>query len=120
MTDRRGGLVLHGAELRGTAAALLAAGVALPLLDHPGPGCLLRSWTGVPCPLCGMSTSVTSTIAGDLPEAVAATPAGVLLVAVAVWVAFTGRPRRLEIPLPGVLAALVVMWVFQLMRFSIL
>lgn len=120
MSAPRGGLVLQGGELRWPAFGLLGAGVALPLLDHPGPGCLLRSWTGIPCPLCGMTTSVTSTIAGDLPEAVAATPAGVLLVVMAIWVLLTGRPRRLAIPLPGVLVALVVMWLFQLVRFSIL
>jgi hypothetical protein len=66
-----------------------------------------------------MSTSVTATIQGDLEEALGAAPAGVLLVALAVWVAVTGRPRRLEVPLPGILGALVVMWGFQLFRFSI-
>ena len=120
MKKRGGRVVLDGADLRLPAIGLLAAGVALPLLGHPGPGCLLRATTGVPCPLCGMSTSVASTVRGDLPEALAAAPAGVLLVAVAAWVALSGRPRRLEVPLPGILGVLVVMWLFQLLRFSIL
>lgn len=118
--SERSGIVVEGAELRLPALAMLAAGVALPLLDHPGPGCFLRAMTGVPCPLCGMSTSVTSTVRGDLPEAVAAAPAGVLVVAFALWVLITGRPRRIEVPLPGVLVVLVMMWVFQLFRFSVL
>lgn len=113
-------VVLDGAELRLPAIGLLAAGIALPLLGHPGPGCLLRAATGVPCPLCGMSTSVASTVRGDLQEAVAATPVGVLLVGLAAWVALSGRPRRLEVPLPGLVAILVVMWLFQLLRFSVL
>lgn len=119
MSDR-GGVVIEGHDLRIPAAMLLGAGIALPLLGHPGPGCLLRAVTGVPCPLCGMSTSVTSTVRGDLPDAFAAAPAGVALVGLAIWVLVTGRPRRVEIPLPGVVALLVVMWVFQLFRFAVL
>lgn len=99
---------------------MLAAGAALPLLGHPGPGCLLRAFTDVPCPLCGMTTSVSSTVRGDLSQAAAAAPAGVAVVAFALWVLFTGRPRRLEVPLPGVVVILVMMWVFQLFRFSVL
>lgn len=118
MSDRF--VVLEGAELRVPAALVLAAGVALPLLDHPGPGCFLRSATGIPCPLCGMSTSVSATVRGDVTEAMAAAPAGMLVVLVAIGVLFTGRPRRLEVPLPPVLLLLVVMWVFQLFRFSVL
>lgn len=116
----RGAVVLRGSELRIPAAAMLAAGAALPLLGHPGPGCLLRALTDVPCPLCGMTTSVSSTVRGDLQQAVAAAPAGVVVAAFALWVLLTGRPRRLELPLPGVVLALVVMWVFQLFRFSVL
>ncbi|MFP5352938.1 MAG: DUF2752 domain-containing protein [Actinomycetota bacterium] len=119
MSDRAA-VVVRGSELRVPAAAMLAAGVALPLLGHPGPGCLLRALTDIPCPLCGMTTSVSSTVRGDLSQAVAAAPAGVAVVAFALWVLFTGRPRRLELPLPGVVLVLVMMWVFQLFRFSVL
>lgn len=118
--SERGRVVLEGSVLRIPAGVVLGAGIALPLLDHPGPGCFLRAMTGVPCPLCGMSTSVSSTVRGDLPDALAAAPAGIVLVAIAVWVLVTGRPRRVEVPLPGVLGLLVVMWVFQLFRFSVL
>jgi hypothetical protein len=67
-----------------------------------------------------MSTSVCSAVRGDLVEAAAAAPAGVVVVAFALWLTATGRPRRLELPLPTIVAALVVMWVFQLFRFSVL
>ena len=118
--SERGGIVLRGSQLRIPAAAMLAAGAALPLLGHPGPACFLRALTDVPCPLCGMSTSVSATVRGDMQQAVAAAPAGVMVVAFALWVVVTGRPRRLTLPLPGVVLALVVMWVFQLFRFSVL
>ena len=106
--------------MRLPAAAMLAAGAALPLLGHPGPACLFRSATGIPCPLCGTSTSVQETVRGDLGAALAASPAGPVLVALAIW-ALVGR-GRLEVPAPGVLAgsALAGLWLFQLFRFSVL
>jgi Protein of unknown function (DUF2752) len=106
--------------LRLPAASLLAAGVALPLLGHPGPGCPLRAFTGIPCPLCGMSTSVEATLQGDLGQALAANPMGIVAVAFAVW-AFVRRGRKKwSIPTPVVWTTLSGMWVFQLFRFSIL
>ena len=90
----------------------LPAGVGLP--------CPLRAITGVPCPLCGMTTSVKSTLAGHLGDAVAANPAGVLAVVVAVLL-LAVRPERIPVPpLPVVVAAVTVMWVFELARFGVL
>lgn len=89
----------------------LPAGVGLP--------CPLRSLTGVPCPLCGMQTSVKATLVGDLGRAVVANPAGVVAVLVAVVLLVT-RPATIRIPpLPVVLAALAAMWVFELVRFGV-
>jgi hypothetical protein len=113
-------LSLDPAELRVTGAIMLAAGVALPLVPgHPGIACPLRRLTGVPCPLCGMSTSVEQTVHLHLHAALAANPAGVVAVVVAILLLVL-RPRRLSVPsvmLPLVLAA---MWLFELHRFSIL
>ncbi len=107
-------------DLRLPAAALLAAGVALPLLGHPGPGCPLRALTGVPCPLCGMSTSVEATLQGDLGQALAANPMGLVAVALAAWALVRRSHRKWHVPAPVLWTILSGMWVFQLFRFSIL
>ncbi|MGH2734730.1 MAG: DUF2752 domain-containing protein [Actinomycetota bacterium] len=107
------------AQARAAGAMMLGAGALLPLLDHPGPGCALRALTGVPCPLCGMSTSVQSTMRLDLAQALEANPAGVLAVACAVVLLFA-RPRRtVRVPLWSAGALLVGMWLYELFRYSI-
>lgn len=117
---RPGAIALDTADLRYAAAAGVAAGVALPLLPvHLPFACPLRTVTGVPCPLCGMTTSVTETARFDLDAALAATPAGVAAVAVA-FAILLARPRRLSIPAPLPYVVLGCMWLYQLYRFSFL
>jgi hypothetical protein len=55
----------------GYQAALGGEGLWLP--------CPLRSLTGIPCPLCGMTTAATGLAAGDLGVALAANPFALLL-----------------------------------------
>ena len=99
---------------------MLAAGLALPVLPgNPSFHCPLRALTGLPCPLCGLSTSVEETVRLHLGDAVAANPLGVLLV-LAALVLLVLRPARLALPkavFPTVLAA---SWLFELHRFSFL
>ena len=107
-------------DLRVAGAVMLGAGALLPLLpDGVGIPCPLRTLTGIPCPLCGMTTSVVATVHLRLDEALAANPAGVAAVAVAVAVIVL-RPERLRISALLVLVALVAMWIFELHRFSLL
>jgi hypothetical protein len=113
-------IALDGNELRYAAASVVAAGVAFTLSPvHPPLACPLRTATGVPCPLCGMTTSVVSTVKLDLGAALAATPAGVaaVLAALAVLVA---RPRSVRVPVPLPYLVLGCMWLYQLQRFSFL
>jgi Protein of unknown function (DUF2752) len=112
--------VIDAREARTTGALMLAAGLALPLLPgHPGIACPLRALTGVPCPLCGMTTSVEATVHLDLNAALAANPAGVAAVLAALAV-FAVRPAqfRLHRLVPPVM--LSAMWLFELHRFGCL
>jgi hypothetical protein len=111
---------IEARDLRMAGAAMLAAGAMLPLLPgHPGLPCPLRTLTGVPCPLCGMSTSVEDTVRLDLGGALGANPVGVAAVAVAV-VLLVRRPAHLRISQPLVYVTLATMWLFELHRFGFL
>lgn len=106
--------------LRRLGLIMLGAGALLAFLPiHPDLLCPLRATTGVPCPLCGMTTSVKSSLRLDLPAALAANPGGLAAVVVAfalvVW-----RPATLRVPLALLAAGVGAMWVFQLFRFSVL
>lgn len=112
-------LRLGDRDVRVAAALLLgcaAARAAVP--GEPGLPCGVRELTGIPCPLCGMTTSVTATVELDLGAALAASPAGPLLVAVAV-VVLTGAGRRLAVRPAVVYCALAAMWLWQLNRFAV-
>jgi hypothetical protein len=99
---------------------MIAGGAALQLLPvHIPIFCPLRAATGVPCPLCGMTTSVEATLRFDLEDALAATPAGILAVGAAIALLVL-RPSVFRLPASALYVALAAMWVFQLHRFSIL
>ncbi|MGI9022151.1 MAG: DUF2752 domain-containing protein [Acidimicrobiales bacterium] len=99
---------------------MLAIAVVLPALPaHPDVGCPLRALTGLPCPMCGMTTSVEATVHLRLADAVAVNPAGVVAVVIAV-VLLVRRPATVAVSLPVVWAALALMWAFELHRFGVI
>ena len=107
-------------DARAAAGVLVVAGALLALSPvHPPLACPLRAATGVPCPLCGMTTSVVETLRLDVGDALAASPAGVGAVAAAAAV-LALRPRQLRFPAGVLYAALAAMWLFQLHRFGFL
>jgi hypothetical protein len=105
-----------------TAAGIMLAGAAVKvILPHsPGIPCPLRTFTGIPCPLCGMTTSVVATARLRLGEALAANPAGVVAVAIALAVLVFRDRRVIRLPAWTVPLALSLMWVFELHRFHTL
>jgi hypothetical protein len=108
-------------DLRIGAGLLLAGAVLLPLLPGPdGPPCPLRSITGIPCPLCGMTTSVTAAVHLDPVAAVAANPAGVLAVLIAIGLLVFRSRRHVGVPVWSVPVVLVAMELWQLARFDLL
>ena len=113
-------MLLDLGELRLAGGAMLAAGLTLPTLPgHPSLHCPLRALTGLPCPLCGLSTSVEETVRLHLGDALAVNPLGVLLVLVALALLVL-RPARLALPRAAIPAVLAVSWLFELHRFSFL
>lgn len=108
------------ASLRIAGGVMLAAAMVRPLVPgEPGLPCPLRLTTGIPCPLCGMTTSVTAAAHLDLAQAAAANPVGILAVVVALALLVVRRPSRLDLPRWTLPAGLAAMWAFQLHRFSI-
>jgi hypothetical protein len=117
------GLVAAGAAVT-YQAALGGEGLWLP--------CPLRTLTGIPCPLCGMTTAATALASGDLGAALAANPfalllAGFTLVMVVLMAAralgwapaaaqWAPSRRRQILWVAAVLA--VASWAFQLHRFG--
>lgn len=108
-------------DLRIAGGVMLAAAALLPVLPGPnGLPCPLRTLTGIPCPLCGMTTSVTAAVHLDVAGAVAANPAGVLAVIVAVSLLVAHRRRVVTVPVWAAPVALILMELWELARFGLL
>ncbi len=107
-------------DFRLPAVTMLALAALWPLIArHVSVPCPLRTLTGIPCPLCGMTTSVVATTRGRFAEAAAANPAGLLAVLVAVWLTVSRR-ESLAIPRLAIGGSLLAMWIFELFRFEVL
>jgi hypothetical protein len=111
---------IEGLHLQIVSALLLAGAVFFPLLPgHGGFTCPLLAITGIPCPLCGMTTSVVASSRGKLDVAIAANPAGLLAVIGAIALLVL-RPQRVQIPVGILIFAVTGMWLYELFRFSVL
>lgn len=123
MTDSS--VTVGGPDLRLASAGMLAAAAASPLWGSTVAAdlitCPLRAVTGIPCPLCGMTTSVCATVTGRLGDAVSANPFGLLAVVVAIWLVVTWRRgvhRTWRIPLWLPCLGLALSWAWQLARLT--
>ena len=116
----RGTLALDPRELRTGGLVMLGAAAVLDRVPgHEALGCPLRALTGIPCPLCGMTTSVEETVRLHFGGALDANPAGVAAVACALALLVL-RPERARLPAAALPLALALMWLYELRRFSIL
>jgi hypothetical protein len=108
---------LHpGRDLRIGAAGFVAAAGVWPLLPaHPPLACPLRTLTGIPCPLCGMTRSCVAAVHGHVGTSLAFNPAGVIVIVAAVLALV--RPQwltRLQVPMWGAGVAIAVLWVWNI------
>ncbi|HEY2253474.1 MAG TPA: DUF2752 domain-containing protein [Planctomycetaceae bacterium] len=92
------------------------------------PPCTFRAWFGIPCPSCGMTTSFSHLMHGNVSQALRASASGVVLAVVCAvqipwcwWSAFRGRlagvadPARSSLWLFVALAGIcVVNWALRL------
>jgi Protein of unknown function (DUF2752) len=107
--------------LRKLGAAMIVLGATLPHIAHnPGLPCPLRTATGVPCPFCGLTTSVKGVCTGHWHDAVAANPFGLLAVAVAIVLLLRPRLRSASLPVVPLLALAAVSWAWELHRFHVI
>jgi hypothetical protein len=101
-------------------AAMIVLGVLLPRLPHdPGLPCPLRTITGVPCPLCGMTTSVKAACAGRVHDAVGTNPFGLVAVTVAMLLLVRPRWRHASLPVLPLALLAAASWGWELHRFHI-
>jgi hypothetical protein len=111
---------LELAHWRWLGGGMLALGAVLPHVPHnPGLACPLRATTGVPCPLCGMTTSVKATCNGHLAAAVAANPFGLVAVAIAVLLLVRPSWRMTSMPAAVAVGLLACSWAWELHRFHL-
>jgi hypothetical protein len=107
--------------MRYAGGAMLVLGLALPHMPgHPGLPCPLRTLTGVPCPFCGLTTSVEAVMRGDAHAAFVANPFGLLAVAFAIALLLRPRWQRFSPPALVLVAGVATSWLFELHRYHFL
>jgi len=120
LRERFGGVTrVELRELRIAGAAMLGVAAIRPLVPFEFvPPCPLRTVTGVPCPMCGMTRGVTALVHGDFARALLMNPASFVAVALAVLLLVQWRTRRVVIPVWVVVTALAAMWGWQLFKYA--
>jgi hypothetical protein len=107
---------LHEREVRVAAGGMVAVAAVWPVLPvHPPFACPLRSLTGIPCPLCGMTRAVVAAAHGHLSASLAFNPGGIFVLALAVVAILRPAwPARLQVPTWSLFSILGVLWVWNI------
>jgi hypothetical protein len=111
-------LQLDPTVTRRLGAGLLVAGAVWAVSPvHPPLPCPLRNLTGIPCPFCGLTRSVTALFRFDLAASLRFTPFGLVLVVAALvgLVALRGRNLPLRVPAAIVVIVVAMMWGWNLL-----
>ena len=94
-----GATCIDAKEVRVVGAAMLAVAAIRPAIPFEFvPPCPLRTITGIPCPMCGMTRGVTALVHGDFAHALLMNPASYLAVALAILLLVQWRTRRRRDP----------------------
>ena len=108
-------------DARGMAIAVLGGGALLSLVPgHAGLPCPLRTLTGVPCPMCGGTTSVEDMFRGHPLGSLDASPLGVFAIVAAVLILIRPPRRTMRVPLSALCVMLLALWLFELHRFALI
>jgi hypothetical protein len=100
-------------------AAILGVAAVRPILPvEVAPPCVLRTLTGVPCPLCGMTRGVTAVVHGQLGHAAMLNPGSFVVVAAAVLLLVQWRTQRIVVPVWAIVSLLAVLWSWQLFKYA--
>ncbi len=105
--------------MRGVGAAMLGIAAVRPLVPFNFvPPCPLRTLTGIPCPLCGMTRGVTAAVHLQLGKALFFNPGSIVAVATAVFLLFCWKVKRVTIPVWVIVVVLALMWSWQLFKYA--
>lgn len=105
-------------EARMAAAGMLGVAAIRPLVPFEFvPPCPLRTVTGIPCPLCGMTRGVTALVHGDFAHALMMNPGAYLAVALAVVLLVQWRLKKVVVPVWVIATLLGVLWSWQLFKY---
>lgn len=105
--------------VRTFSAGMLAVAVVRPLLPvEVVPPCPLRTITGVPCPLCGMTRGVTAVVHGNIGHALFLNPGSIAAVILAIAVLLAWRTRRVNVRVWMIVAVLGLLWSWQLFKYA--
>ena len=119
-TSRFGGsTTVNLREGRVVGAAMLGVAAVRPVVPFEFvPPCPLRTITGIPCPLCGMTRGVTALVHGDVGHALFLNPGSLLVVALAVLLIVQWRVKRVVVPVWAIVTVLAILWSWQLFKYA--
>jgi hypothetical protein len=103
-------------DLRIAAGGLVGAAAVWPILPlHPPLACPMRTLTGIPCPLCGMTRACVAAVHGHLGASLSFNPGGVVVMLLALTALL--RPQLLIRTRPSYLwligVPLGVLWLWN-------